>query len=390
MKLFIVSVSAVLLASCAHKSEFKPEMLEIKEAQILASGRPLTQIQIEEDIDFTIWALRKAYAGAVYLPEGQFKSLIQRLNEIKKSSSLSRLQLAQALQNAFDSVDDAHLGVSAPRVKDNEKTRKPSVGSNRFSGVSSPYFAETVKMANKVVGFISITKFPSNADPVWGNFSSDIKKIWQDSDALILDLRGNGGGDDTRGFELASLLYGQKSPSFRIIVTRLTPEALTIYRNTYFLQIENMKNRVGRMPEEWMRTYTKLTAVIAEAKDGKIPSEETRSKSNAVLDKAKIPMKKIYVLQDSGCASSCESLLEALEFHPYVTTVGENTMGLIHFGDVSPFQLPNSVIRISAPIKYFKFPDSRFLEKKGYTPKIRLQAGQDAFDYVANIIKNEK
>ena len=204
---------------------------------------------------------------------------------------------------------------------------------------------------------------------------------------MILDLRGNGGGDDTRGFELASVLYGQKSPSFRVIVTRLSPEALTIYRNTYFLKIENLKSLAPRVPEEWLRTYAKLATAIQDAKAGKVPPEETRSKSNAILDKSKIPKKKIYVLQDAGCASSCESLLETLESHPYVTTVGENTMGLIHFGDVSPFQLPNSSIRINAPIKFFKFPDNRFLEKKGYAPKIKLSPDQNAFDYVITLLK---
>lgn len=390
MKIILATALVLLFTSCAHKSEFKAEMLEIKKAQISYDGRILNQDKLEEDIDFTIWALQHAYAGSKYLPGSQFVNLTTQLNQIKKSPSLSRQQFARALQRAFDSVDDAHLGVSAPQIEESVSARKPSVGANIFSGKPSPYFTETVKVNNKTVGLISITKFPSSVDPIWGDFSADIKKIWQVSEALILDLRGNGGGDDTRGFELASLLYGQKSPSFRVIVTRLTPEALTIYRNTYFLKIENMKFQVGKIPEEWTRTYAKLTTVIQDAKAGKVPDEETRSKSNAVLDKSKIPKKKIYILQDAGCASSCESLLEALENHPYATTVGENTMGLIHFGDVSPFQLPNSAIRISAPIKYFKFPDNRFLEKKGYAPKIQLQPGQDAFDYVINLIKNEK
>ncbi len=73
MKILLVSAVVILFASCAHKPEFKTEMLEIKEAQIAFDGKALSQDKIEEDVDFTIWALGRAYAGAEHLPATHLK-----------------------------------------------------------------------------------------------------------------------------------------------------------------------------------------------------------------------------------------------------------------------------------------------------------------------------
>jgi hypothetical protein len=386
MKYGFPFLALIAAASCASKPKvYTPEMLELKNSSISYQGGNLSGAKLEDDIDFLKWALQRSYAGAEHLPPPQFSNLLTRLEEIKKSSSLSRSQLAAEIQKAFDAVDDAHIFVVSPRVPERRGIRKPSVGSNIYNG--TPYLVKTMNVGEKKIGIVSITRFLPSQSQVWEAFKTDITNTINNSDVVIVDIRGNPGGDDARGFELAGVLYGQSAPSERVIVRKQTPESFTIYRNSLFNQIEEQKLLLKPVPENWLKRYTDMTAAIQEAKGGKYSPEQTYKKSSAILDLSLVPFRKIFILHDSGCGSSCESFLEAMEHHPRSLTVGENTAGVVHFGDVSPFQLPNSMIRIVAPIKYFTFPDKRNVEKKGYAPKIRVPAGQDAFDYVIDSLK---
>ena len=89
----------------------------------------------------------------------------------------------------------------------------------------------------------------------------------------------------------------------------------------------------------------------------------------------------VYVLIDRNCGSSCELTLEALEKLSYVQTIGENTTGVVQYGNVGALFLPSSHIVIRIPTQGSKYDDQRQVEKIGYTPKWKVPLGTDALEY---------
>ncbi len=66
---------------------------------------------------------------------------------------------------------------------------------------------------------------------------------------------------------------------------------------------------------------------------------------------------------------------------------GENTAGLVHFGDTGRLVLPNSGIDILISVKYLKYRDNRFVERTGYTPDVIVTKGTDALDVALSALK---
>jgi C-terminal processing protease CtpA/Prc len=89
---------------------------------------------------------------------------------------------------------------------------------------------------------------------------------------------------------------------------------------------------------------------------------------------------------DGICGSSCESTINAFEWHSYVKMVGENTAGCVHFGNIGYILLPNSRIEVQIPTQYSEYFDHRFIEKVGISPDIKVPAGQDAYAAAKRII----
>jgi C-terminal processing protease CtpA/Prc len=62
----------------------------------------------------------------------------------------------------------------------------------------------------KKVLYISITRFPPHEDKIWEGLLNAVTSQLKLSDAVVIDMRGNGGGDDTIGMELAKIMFGHE------------------------------------------------------------------------------------------------------------------------------------------------------------------------------------
>jgi C-terminal processing protease CtpA/Prc len=138
----------------------------------------------------------------------------------------------------------------------------------------------------------------------------------------------------------------------------------------------------GRPPPPYVVAHRqKFLEGYRAASAGKLPLEaEERENPSRPFDLRKGFQRPIYVLFDRGCASSCESGAEFLAPHPNVITVGENTGGFVHFGNLGCAVLPVSRIVVFIATDYWKFDDGRDVEKTGYAPKIRVPPGTDALE----------
>jgi C-terminal processing protease CtpA/Prc len=233
---------------------------------------------------------------------------------------------------------------------------------------------------------IAISKFTPGKWPGFLEFADEAMKK---AKAIIIDLRGNGGGDDSIGFELAEKLAGQKIETpIAPDVRRNTPETLTIWDN--YLNVLKKNSNNEKMKKQ-LDIYIKENAqTMKKAFAGKIDEFTTRPTEDTgwKYDKTKGHQGPIYILQDKECGSSGESTIDFFEYFPNVTKVGFNTAGMIHFGNIGIVVLPNSSIQLNMPTKANKYKDARFIEFTGIKPDILLEESQDAYQHVLGILKD--
>jgi len=101
-------------------------------------------------------------------------------------------------------------------------------------------------------------------------------------------------------------------------------------------------------------------------------------------------LKPVFILQDRGCASSCESSIDFFEYVDHVKRVGENTAGFVHFGNMGFTMLPISVIQVNIASTFNTYRDGRFIEMTGIKPDIAVPAGEDAYSFLVDYISGTR
>lgn len=352
-------------------------------------SKKLSESAVHQDINQAIYALTTAYSGRKYLPGTQFSKLLDELRAI--SGSYTARELCAKLGAAFAPVSDNHLkSFFANQACMSEPERIGHVGKNFFHSKKSVWNVRT--RARKGVRFleVAILEFPQVESPAWNGFLDHVKKALPNSDAVIVDLRGNGGGSDAMGGKLAELLAGQelKSP-YESQWTSNTPESMQVLI-TLFDSIEVQVARdqepfpayLKEMREKFERG--RRLAVLGQLPEDPMPivlGREPEGIEKGTYDPKLSPGKPIYLLIDGECASSGESTVDFFEYNPLVKRVGENTAGYIHFGNNGRVVLPNSGVAIQMAISFNRYRDGRFIEKIGIAPDIRVPAGKDALEY---------
>lgn len=388
MEFFLVSL--ILLTGCStirsEKKELNPQDLILRDNVDLKDRAVLEINEIKEDVRLLVYALENAYGGRKYVDQAKYNHAIAELEKIKHNvgTKLSSVELRDLIDNILLKIPDGHLHIRSQQSgfskAREDLERKPQVGRNIYLNKKIPWRLNYVFLKTKKIPVISITKFLDHKDEKWGGFKESVESIMNYSE-IIIDFRGNGGGDDTMGHWLASRLLGDKraSPLESTILSN-TSSTAAIALNTVKLKILGLKIRNEKVPqylndklsEKEKRYYTLL--------QNKENNEKNVSETDLSIKNLGIPFKgKVYLLFDAECASSCESTIDDFENVKNVTTVGENTAGDIHFGNMGMIVLPHSQLITQMATDYWKYKNGRFLELIGHTPDIKVEKCGDAF-----------
>ncbi|MGB0455026.1 MAG: S41 family peptidase, partial [Bacteriovoracaceae bacterium] len=303
-------------------------------------------VEFEEEIEHLIYALKNAYGAKPLLNKHEFQSAIKELGSLPYTDSPK--DLCSEVAKVLKQIPDHHLSVKYNGKQClKPKVQKVSVGKNSLESASKNWSGKFLK---NDIALISIKSFPSGK---WKGFLEFVESAKQNAQAIIIDLRQNSGGNDAMGFQMAKTLAGQdiKTPYLKQI-KRQTKETLTIWDNYLRGMLSISKN-----PEQ-KKALNKLKdenlSLLAKAFKGELPEfhEGPENKLQGwSYDKRKGFQGQIYILQDRGCGSSCESTIDFFEYFPNVTKIGTHTFGSIHFGNIGFFKLKNSGIRITLPTK---------------------------------------
>lgn len=178
-------LNLLITGSNAPKRDYR--FIEISSEINKSSEKLLTQQDVEYDIEQTMYALETAYSGSRFLPLNEFNVLLENIRSIRGPMT----------------------------VKD--------------------FCYQIGGFVDKVTALlISITSFYQSTSPAWNGFLEKVKGLLPQAQLVIIDMRGNGGGDDAKGFELSTLLagnplkhpYGPQWNSYR-------PETYQLFVNTF-------------------------------------------------------------------------------------------------------------------------------------------------------------
>lgn len=227
----MVLITGAFITACVtpHPSLLIKTDLDLTPPQTLSSD------QTQKDIAYLKFALLHGYVGARYLPGDHFANAIKKLDGVAADTPQA---LFESIDQILVEIPDNHLVAMLNKQRSMvrlAKTKKPRVGPNSLQPAEKIWsVGMRQSKKNKKFLLIAITKFPSAKDPIWNDFIANVKTGLPQSDFVVIDFRGNTGGDDHFGLELAKLLNGGpiKYPVTNQYV-RQTPETLAINSNLY-------------------------------------------------------------------------------------------------------------------------------------------------------------
>lgn len=391
-----VLITALILCSCqtVKIKKWTPDDIIISDQSSVASltfPPALSSNQAAEDIDFLIFALSKGYGGRQYAPGDSFSKAITALKRVSYASTLAEFH--DQIDEALFLIPDNHLmayykGNVSKKRREQKKTGH--VGTNNIRNAKKIWETRIDRVGNKKVLYISIVNFPDSQSEMWNGFITSVSAQIKFANSIVIDLRGNSGGDDAKGMELAQLLFGHpfEHPIKRQYRSQ-TPETLALTINRLKLEVINLKYDGLKIPEYIVSELDKSKELYSEASNGQLSPEFVRTDKGTGNRSDPITgyKKPIYILMDRSCGSSCEFTIAAFEWHDYAKKVGENTNGTFHFSNAGIAVLPNSKIKVMIPTQYSEYYDRRFIERIGFSPDIRVSIGDDAYAVTKKIIR---
>lgn len=388
LRKFILMIFSLVFTSCVTKkldhTEFSlPD--DVKPG--FSSPQKLISQELEYDKAQLIQILNRGYAGRFVVSPKILKAAKQNIKKIK--GPISTKEFCEKVGYEFDKIPDYHLhirgfGKKCSKIKQNVATVGMSFAEKR----KKLWVVEKNFNKGKSILYISITKFPAHLSSEWRGFLEKVQRLHWESDIVVLDLRGNTGGDDTTGYKLSAYFHkadfdkeaGFDFPTpYAMQITSQTPETLVLKINGAKFS-KRFGYGVPEVLEKWQKeSEASLTKVLK----GELKEVKYEDSGRVVEDWKFSGFKNpLYILIDERCFSSCESTVDSFEYNPNVKKVGRNTAGMLHFGNVVPLILKNSKLYVQTPTHANIYRDKRFIEKTGIAPDVKVPSGEDAYQYL--------
>jgi len=235
----------------------------------------------------------------------------------------------------------------------------------------------------KTVGGIPVVRIRSFGDypKEYIDGFLDSASRYRGEPCLIVDIRGNGGGNEEWPRQWITRFTGHR-PNRVQVFTELISETTMIGRaNSYALALHN----VPELEEQGYRAKVEEFNGYAESiEEGEFTPYWW---PYAVPGPQEIPSNTtLIVLMDANVFSSGEGFISYLHQVENVVLVGENSGGALTYGQMSHHRLPNSKILVGLPTSLNVFVDLEYREEKGFFPDLWVPA-DDALNYAVAAVK---
>lgn len=242
-------------------------------------------------------------------------------------------------------------------------------------------------MLDNETAFIKIPTFFNNDSKIEKLVAANDKAI-RSSKFLIIDLRGNGGGNAGWSFLLPYVMTNpivQDAPLLRI-----SEDNVKLKRSEmeYFV-----KNPV---PPELKMYYTDAyTAMLKKAYED-LPNTKTEFYQIAGLTiplNADLPNpSKVALIVDDLCGSSAEYFLYLMKQSKKTTSYGVNTVGMMDYeGPAVTTALPCNDFKLMIPVSKSSWTDKNAIDQTGFTPDVVLKMSeQEWLPVIRKHLKNQR
>lgn len=300
-------------------------------------------------------------------------------------------------------IEDRHFeaGIGSQTIHGGGEQPQRSVGSNFFYNKNKPAeylsfgqgwsdeFGEkfptweigTLKQGNEDILMVSIPNLGGKNDyESWKDFIETFDKVYSENKEkwekgrIILDVRGNRGGEDKPIDHVAKRLYGNMLNTYKRCEIKDT--ALS----NYFLHQHG-----AYKPQNYEQSGLKKEDLIARRNfsgDNKIIFDETQA--YYPFNEKTGYNGRIDILLDRDVGSSAESAYTSFYHHPNTRYIGENTAGMQQYTQ-GTFAAPwGGNMRVGVTKLTYWDKEGENIEVKGHKPDINC-SGHDAFETALNL-----
>lgn len=199
-------------------------------------------------------------------------------------------------------------------------------------------------------------------------FAAERERI-HGAEQLIIDLRGNGGGSDYNFRELVPLIY---TGPIRMVSNAALATEDNIRANERIVADTTIAQGIR----------TALAGSVAQMRTALGGWYEFPDRVVDDLVELELP-RRIAVLVDRGCASSCEQFLLTARQSRKVTLYGTRTAGILDFGNVRSAEMPGGTLVLNHPTTRSKRLPHAPVDETGVIPDVEVPAAEtDPIDWV--------
>jgi len=189
---------------------------------------------------------------------------------------------------------------------------------------------------------------------------------------LILDIRGNGGGNERWPIRWIQRLTDQRAEAVFVSSELESKTSMTGRLNAFNYWYKEYEMASYR---DEIVQFTRKTEML---EDGRLQARWTGPYY------PRMPLiandTTVIVIMNDGVASAGEGLVMRISQVENVVVVGENSMGCLTFGNISTHKLPHSGLMVWMPINFGIFLDQEIREGEGLLPDLWVPAAE-AVDY---------
>lgn len=316
-------------------------------------SKKMSANDVKKDIAVLARILIRGYVGWPFHEKIIKRTVLNNMIKIYDNAhDMSAMEFFNSLKSVIQIIPDNHLRLIFNRVAlTTFQTRKiKNVGKNMAP--EKGFKAELLPNNIALIAFYGMYR----DEKIGAQLLDFAAKKIPNSSALIIDLRGNGGGNSFYSDQLAYYLYGGEVRSAKKVWVRTTPEARQIIEHSRPNSDYPWKNvDVSTDPSLWL--------------DEPEPNFHQAQGYN----------KPIYILIDGHTGSSSEMFCLRMLHHPHVKFVGDNSRGMEVFGNMAQCHLPFSKITASIGMNYRELELQNF-ELNGLTPNIICQDDVNAYN----------
>jgi hypothetical protein len=192
--------------------------------------------------------------------------------------------------------------------------------------------------------------------------------------AVVLDVRGNGGGDSAWGDEVLAALWGRDWVDYienefdETVDWRASPANLVV------LRAKAADSRAEAQADE-ADYYAKAAAAVDDAlKSGKLYGRTEEPHRNLTRPANVAFTGRVYLFTDVGCASACLDFADVLLRLPGVSQIGFPTYADTNYIDNTSQLLPSGLAYLSYSLKVYRHRARR--NNQWYEPQVAWPGGE--------------